>query len=355
MNDQAEEPGHTTGPIGMSRPEEAVYLGLCRSGTTSVADLAQLLALDSESVLRALLGLRIRGLVRGPEVMESDVWTPVAPDLALERVLAQRERSERTAREEMTRLLDGYHRERGRLDPQTAGLVEVVTGREAIAEVWYSLQSGARESVDVFDKAPWVQGEEIEAPDPEIEMLGRGVKARGVYERASLLLPGMLEQAQALIAAGEQAAMVPELPFKLAIVDRRRALLPLAQGTELTAALIVRPSPLLDALIEVFEAQWARAMPVPRTAPRLGGRSSSAESDEGAGGAEPSGEAAVITRSASEELLTMLAAGMTDEAIARQVGVSARTVQRRISELMETLGSRNRFQAGVQAVRHGLL
>lgn len=340
----------------MSRPEEAVYLGLCRSGTTSVADLAQLLALDSESVLRALLGLRIRGLVRGPEVMESDVWTPVAPDLALERVLAQRERSERSAREEMTRLLDGYHRERGRLDPQTAGLVEVVTGREAIAEVWYSLQSGARDSVDVFDKAPWVQGEENDTPDPELEMLGRGVKARGVYERASLLLPGMLEQVQALIAAGELAAMVPELPFKLAIVDRRRALLPLAQGTELTAALIVRPSPLLDALIEVFEAQWARAMPVPRTAPRLGGRSSGAEPDETGGtGAEQSGEAAVVTRSASEELLTMLAAGMTDEAIARQVGVSARTVQRRISELMETLGSRNRFQAGVQAVRHGLL
>jgi DNA-binding CsgD family transcriptional regulator len=288
--------------------------------------------------------------------MESDVWTPVAPDLALERVLAQRERSERSAREEMTRLLDGYHRERGRLDPQTAGLVEVVTGREAIAEVWYSLQSGARDSVDVFDKAPWVQGEENDTPDPELEMLGRGVKARGVYERASLLLPGMLEQVQALIAAGELAAMVPELPFKLAIVDRRRALLPLAQGTELTAALIVRPSPLLDALIEVFEAQWARAMPVPRTAPRLGGRSSGAEADEGGGtGPEQSGEAAVVTRSASEELLTMLAAGMTDEAIARQVGVSARTVQRRISELMETLGSRNRFQAGVQAVRHGLL
>ena len=56
-----------------------------------------------------------------------------------------------------------------------------------------------------------------------------------------------------------------------------------------------------------------------------------------------------------EGLLTMLSAGMTDEAIARQLGVSARTVQRRISDLMETLGSRNRFQAGVQAVRHGLL
>src|SRR5258708_1926340 len=128
----------------MSWPEEIVYLGLCRNGTASVAQLADSLDLDPESVLWALLGLRIRGLARGPEIADSADWTAVPPDLAMERALAQRERSERTAREEMTRLLDGYHRERGLRDPQAAGLVEVVTGREAIAEVWLSLMAGAR-------------------------------------------------------------------------------------------------------------------------------------------------------------------------------------------------------------------
>jgi DNA-binding NarL/FixJ family response regulator len=140
------------------------------------------------------------------------------------------------------------------------------------------------------------------------------------------------------------------LPFKLTVVDRRRALLPLGAGTELTAALIVRPSPLLDALIEVFETQWAKGMPVPRAAGRTGGRTEGQES-----GRESAPDSPADGRMAWEGLLTMLSAGMTDEAIARQLGVSARTVQRRISDLMETLGSRNRFQAGVQAVRHGLL
>lgn len=336
----------------MSRPEETVYLGLCRNGTASVEDLAHTLDLEPDSVLWALLGLRIRGLARGPDLVGSDAWTAVAPDLAMESTLARRARSERSVREEMTRLLDGYHRERGLRDPQTAGLVEVVTGREAIAEVWHALQSGARESVDVFDKPPFVQGDPDEAPDPELELLARGVKARGVYERSSLLLPGKLAEVQALVAAGELAAMVPELPFKLAVVDRRKALLPVSEGSELTAAIIVRPSPLLDALIEVFEAQWARAMPVPRTTGRLAARApEQAERERGPGEANAQARAP----SPSHELLTMLSAGMTDEAIARQLGVSARTVQRRISELMENLGSRNRFQAGVQAVRHGLL
>jgi DNA-binding NarL/FixJ family response regulator len=335
----------------MSRPEETVYLGLCRDGTATVENLARSLDLEPDAVLWALLGLRIRGLARGPEIAGAAAWTAVAPDLAMEQVLARRERAERSVREEMTRLLDGYHRERGLRDPQAAGLVEVVAGREAVAEVWHSLQAGARESVDVFDKPPFVQGEQEE---PELELLARGVRARGVYERSSLLLPGKLAEVQALIAAGELAAMVPEVPFKLAIVDRRRALLPVSEGSALTAALIVRPSPLLDALVEVFETQWARAMPVPRTVGRLAARVPEVgERDGGAGGGEAGAEARAP--SAAQELLTMLSAGMTDEAIARQLGVSARTVQRRISELMDNLGSRNRFQAGVQAVRHGLL
>lgn len=49
------------------------------------------------------------------------------------------------------------------------------------------------------------------------------------------------------------------------------------------------------------------------------------------------------------EIVLLLAAGATDETIARRLGISARTVQRRVQALMTTLGVRTRFQAGVQA------
>jgi DNA-binding NarL/FixJ family response regulator len=48
-------------------------------------------------------------------------------------------------------------------------------------------------------------------------------------------------------------------------------------------------------------------------------------------------------------LLGLLVAGLKDETIARQLGVSLRTVQRRIAALMHELGARTRFQAGVAA------
>lgn len=323
--------------MGLSRPEETVYLGLCRSGPTCLADLARSVALDSAAALRALLGLQIRGLVSGPLIAELAEWSALAPDLAIERQLAQREHSERSAREELTRLLDGYHRELGLREPQAAGLVEVVSGSERVTEVWRSVQAEARESVDVFDKSPHIADERDKAQDAEHEHelpghgFGRGPRVRTIYERSTLLGNGRLAEVQATISADELAAMVPELPVKLALIDRRKALLPVVEDGELTAMMIVRRSPLLEALFELFEAQWSRAMPVPRC-----------ESPDRA-------------RSGVQELLTMLSAGMTDDAIARQLGVSARTVQRRISELMETLGTRNRFQAGVQVVRHGLL
>lgn len=346
MNAETAEPLHPGSDTGMTWTEENIYVGLCRLGAASAEELAGAEGLSLDAVLQALLGLRIRGLARGPEAAGRGTWSALAPDLALESTLARRERSERVARDTMTRLLDGYLRERVQRDPQASGLVEVITGQEAIAEVWDSLQAAARTSVDVFDKPPFIQGED---GAPELEMLARGVTARGLYERSSLLVPGKLAEVQELIAAGELAAMVSTLPFKLAVVDRRRALLPLAEDSELTAALIVRPSPLLDALIELFETHWARAMPVPRAGRPAGRADGNDQGREGPVGAPAE------ARSGSEEMLTMLSAGMTDEAIARQLGVSARTVQRRISDLMDSLGSRNRFQAGVQAVRHGLL
>jgi DNA-binding CsgD family transcriptional regulator len=51
----------------------------------------------------------------------------------------------------------------------------------------------------------------------------------------------------------------------------------------------------------------------------------------------------------------LLADGHTDEAIAKRLGVSARTARRIVMRLMDRLGARGRFQAGVRAVEAGWL
>ncbi|GAB2845955.1 helix-turn-helix domain-containing protein [Lentzea nigeriaca] len=54
-------------------------------------------------------------------------------------------------------------------------------------------------------------------------------------------------------------------------------------------------------------------------------------------------------------LLTLMAAGATDRAIARELGISERTVHRRIARLQVLLGAHSRFQLGFQVrARHWL-
>ena len=45
--------------------------------------------------------------------------------------------------------------------------------------------------------------------------------------------------------------------------------------------------------------------------------------------------------------------GATDDVIARQLGISPRTLRRRLHDLFDELGASNRFHAGVEAARRG--
>jgi DNA-binding CsgD family transcriptional regulator len=237
-------------------------------------------------------------------------------------LLLRREEELLRTRSRIAELMRLYRRAQ---QPTATDLVEVVSGREAIALRWRQLQQGARRRLLVFDRSPHVA-----LPDAELErsVLARGVRVRSVYETGGGGGPARLARIREQLAAGEEARLLPELPCKLAVVDDTWALLPVTAGAELASALLVRPSSLLDALIELFEAYWHRGVRLP----------------DGRDAADKRGE-----------LLALLSAGFTDDSIARQLGVSARTGQRWVRELMDELGARTRFQAGLQATRAGLL
>lgn len=205
--------------------------------------------------------------------------------------------------------------------------VEVITGGEALGRWFVQLQQEARDEVITLDRPPYA----LTTSNPvEATALTRGVHYRAVYAPEALEWPGVLGDIRELVAHGEQARVLPGLRIKLAISDRRLALMPLTLDftTEVRAA-VIRPSTLLDGLIDYWELCW-------RTATPLG---APAEDD-------PLGEE-------DRQMLTLLVSGLKDEAIARQLGWSVRTMRRRISRLHEELGAANRFQAGVIAARRG--
>ena len=170
--------------------------------------------------------------------------------------------------------------------------------------------------------------------DLEEPLLRRGVVARGIYCREAFETPHRAAIVARLAALGEEARVLPDLPFKLRIYDHRVALVPLTTDEHATESVaVVHPSGLLVALIALFEAYWERAHPIDSHA-RTEDRPGDLTDDH-------------------LEVLVLMNAGLKDEAIARQLGVSMRTVRRRVLQIMDLLHASTRFQAGAQAIRRG--
>jgi len=155
-----------------------------------------------------------------------------------------------------------------------------------------------------------------------------GRSARAIYPARALREAPAVLVGRASI--GERIRVVPEVPTRLAVIGDR-ALLPDPPGLANERRLALRQPGLVELAVGYFEALWDRAVAVP---------------------ALEHGEA---SPDLNELLLRQLAQGAKDEQIARTLGVSLRTVRRRIAGIMTELGVDSRFQAGVEAVRRGWL
>jgi DNA-binding CsgD family transcriptional regulator len=321
--------------LGISQVEESVYRLLLRQPGSSIPEIAQVLGTRHQVVRAALSGLERHGLVSpgpGPEPLH----IPVAPDVGMEALILRRQADLEQARTLANTLMTDFHEGRRAQPP---GVVEIVSGAEAVHRRFEQLQRGAKRLVQVLDTPPYA-GLGGTPNKIERETLARGVEYRGIYDKAALeAAPGTIDAIARYVSAGEQARYLSKLPLKLATFDREFGYVPLTVSQpDIAKFMVVRPCSLLDALLYIFDTLWERATPITF---RPDG-----PDQRGRNGATPDGDG---------RLLNLLATGMTDEAIAHHLGLSYRTARRRIAALMTALGAESRFQAGVQASRTGRL
>lgn len=331
--------------LGVTALEEKVYRTLVDSPRLTAVELAEANGVTTDRIRRAVRNLERSGLVHrraGPPAR----YLPAPPDVAVETLILRRQEELHRARLDAVDLLERFRRQ-ALFGPQ-ADLVEAVRGREATRQCSDQLMRGARHEVLIFDKPPYAGPLDNKV---EMEVLARGVRWRAVYAAEALAPSGRLEQFRIWHGAGEQARVAPALPIKLLIVDGRQALLPLVLGDDDASgsAILVHRCALLAALTELFEVYWRRGIPIPDEAGGLpagqGGHSGAAVPDSGSSVLEPG----------DRGLLLMLTAGLKDEAIARQLGVSLRTARRRLARLLRSSGVETRFQLGLVAARNGWL
>lgn len=323
--------------LGLGTPGEGVYLAMLANPSWGVAELVAHLRLSEQQVRDALDELFDRSLLR-QSVEDPARFRVVSPQVALgawladkQAELARRQQDVAESQASILAILAEYSAQpAGRSYPDAERLVgldavydrlEQLTG-SARAEVLSLLPGGAQSAAALH------AGRRNDA-----RLLGRGVSVRTLLQDSARNDQLTSAYARWLTDKGGQVRTAPVLPPRMRVVDGRIALVPLDPEDSRAGALQVTGPGLIASLVVLFEAVWS-------VATTLG----SAEQPDAAG----------LTHQ-ERVLLKLLAQGLTDEAAAKRLGVSERTTRRMMAGLMERLGARSRFEAGLRAAERGWL
>lgn len=207
--------------------------------------------------------------------------------------------------------------------------VEVHAGPEVGAVVDALLRSTTGDvllihPVEWLDRPGWPKQDTLIAREA-----AGGRPVRSIYPTEALHRPQWLATVRRWAELGEDVRLLPSPPTRLMLFGVQAALVPVEWGRVPARRVIVRTPGVVNALRQLFEVVWRQGVPLPGT---------QSTSDR-----------------QSIQVLKLLAAGAKDETIARQMGLSLRTVRRRVAELLGELGATTRFQAGVEAARRRLI
>lgn len=319
--------------VGVDSEAEKAYRHLLARGGGTVDDVVAAFGVTSAEGLALLERLHRFGLVSR---RTSGEFLTVDPRHALRALVESRERqltSVRDAAGALGAIFDTAKRARN----GGHGTL-VISGPEAVGDRYYRLKQAARAEICSLDRPPFLL-----APNGPLDeaAVGRGVRVRSVYAAASFVAAGGWHELGSLVSRGEEARITPTLPIKLAMADRSAAMVSLGLAAGSDDCLYTEAPPLLEALSELFERYWAAASPL------------AGPPDPGDPPPSSAGPIEEDRKPTDEErnLLALFAAGVKDEAIARQFGISSRTLRRRIQDLYAELGTTSRFGAGVAAAR----
>ncbi|MFB7906860.1 LuxR C-terminal-related transcriptional regulator [Kitasatospora sp. NPDC056076] len=173
----------------------------------------------------------------------------------------------------------------------------------------------------------------LAARDRDRQLLGRGVRMRTLYQYAARFDRTTVKYAEELIGLGADVRTVTSALPRFILFDRAVLFLPL--GDAPGGALVIRSPDLIAFAAQAFELLWSTAEPIDKPREKEFVRS--------------------IAQQTKRSILRHLVQGDDDRATARALGISVRTCQRHVSEIMHGLGASSRLQLGYLIDRHGLL
>ena len=316
--------------LGLDAAGEQLYRMSLRNAGASQHALAEKLGWPPDQVAAGLAKLDALGLID----LDGDEVRTVSPDQAVERLIATESRRLASVAEQLesvratlpSLMAEHWAAQAPQGQPVT---VEAVEGGD-VPGLIRSLSATSEGDLMWLRPDQWrfTAGQEIDTWVKHLVASGRRSRAiypARVFEEAPDAVRGRAE-------VGEHVRVLAEVPCRLAIMGTSAVLVPEMWGKNTGRRLVVRQQALIAGFTLLFEALWERAMAVP-------GLDGSVNAED--------------RTSDRRLLLDQLANGAKDEQIARALGLSLRTVRRRVADILDELGVDSRFQAGVEAVRRG--
>jgi DNA-binding CsgD family transcriptional regulator len=317
--------------LGLDASVEGVYYAMLRNPEWGIHELATHFGETDEAIRRALVRLAELTLTRkscdGPEH-----WHAISPALGLTALLARKEaalahhqQQVELSRCAVNELLAKYSLLRdgppGLPSEFLPTLVEVRLRIEQLADE-------AQHEVLAFAPGGAQPQEVLDSSKPLDEAtLRRGIRMRTVFLESIRNDGPSVGYARWLTSLGGQVRTASSLPLRMLIADRAIAILPVDSGDPRAGAYVVAGDGLITALLALFQRVWQDATPLGEPQRR---------DDDGLTNQE-------------HEVLRLLGSGLTDDGVARHLGISLRTERRIMSELMTRMKVKSRFQAGLIA------
>jgi DNA-binding CsgD family transcriptional regulator/sugar-specific transcriptional regulator TrmB len=322
--------------LGLTDHDERVYRYEVRNPGRDLVEVARATGVPPEDVTRSREHLAQIGLIRVSTTGET-APTVRGPSMVADRLrgeldveYAHKRDQLATAQTELARLVNEETVAATSGERAVAGVHRLQDPDIAMVKLLELMQNVRREFIQI---EPDSRTEPLTGPDAaleaELRAIGRGVTSRVIYPPAALSQPAVRRRVQRKMDAGAAVRTFAGPPTRVLIFDRAMAVM--VDGTVATPeCLLIQETLLVRALTALFETWWQQS--------RDAGRYLTAAEDVGPD---------------ERIMLDLLSTGLKDETIANRLGISVRTVRRKIAEIQQKLSANSRFQVGVLAARRG--
>jgi DNA-binding CsgD family transcriptional regulator len=336
-----EPPDSSWGGTGLAPLAGRILEHLVSHPESSAAEVASAVRTSPPAAGRALRTLEAELLA--VRVSRQPVrWSASPPRPALTSLLARRR--EELARVEMfaERLHDAYssashHR-------FASDQFEILDTEKRVTARYTHLLRASRHEVLHLVMPPYVAALDAvpHRMSTQAAAIRGGVRFRSVYDSDTFTDDVSLETARQGIAMGGEVRLSSGLPMKLVLFDGTSAIMPLLKDDPTAGSLLVHSPTLLHVLIALFESVWEHGAPWEHDAPPAPHPTFAAARADG-------------PDERTREILRLMELGMKDDAIARVMRLSRRTIQKHIGDAGLALGARTRFQIALLAQERGWL